>query len=188
MDDKPTSKPLWQWVLMYPTLIVSLFGALPTFRDAAEAFYRDTTVSELNDGRRQGQLWSRNIECLSQPGFAHRTTPEKFEIGAAVCPTGDVLVHIRSPQAKEFYRWIAFSTVSSDAGGLATLLLGEAHAASLPPLVLAQSDQRVICQRNTGGGQIVRRIQSGAACVDEFIDTATGRLLRRVPARCDASC
>ena len=187
MDDKPTSKPIWQWVLMYPTLIVSLAGALPTIRDHAAALYGNVTVSDVVDGRRQGELWSKNIACLSQPGFAHRTTPEKFEIGAAVCATGDVLVHIRSPEAKEFYRWIPFSTVSSDARTLSGLLIGEAHAGP-PAFSLAQVDPRVICQRSTGGGQIVRRIQIGSACVDEFVDMASGQVLRRVPVRCETSC
>ena len=47
---------------------------------------------------------------------------------------------------------------------------------------------QVICQRRTAASEIVRRIQVGGACIDEFINMSTGRLLRRVPTRCEASC
>lgn len=187
MNEQMTPRTFWQWILMYPALLVSLLGAFPTFRDVAQAIYEDITVSELIDGRRQSQLWSSNIDCLTQPITERKTTPEKFEIGASVCPTGDVLVYIRSPEAKEFYRWIPFKTTTSDPRKLTSRLIGEAHAAESPPLVLAQAGQ-VVCQRRTSSGQIVRRIRTGAACVDEFIDMTSGRLLRRVPARCEAIC
>lgn len=187
MSDQMPARTFWQWILMYPTLLISLAGAFPTFRDVALAIYENITVNELIDGRRQSQLWSTNIACLAQPIAERKTTPEKFEIGASVCPTGDVLVYIRSPEAKEFYRWIPFKTMSSDPRRLTALLIDEAYAAEPPPLLLAQAGQ-VVCQRSTGYGQVVRRIRTGTVCVDEFIDMTTGRLLRRVPARCDASC
>jgi hypothetical protein len=187
MNDPMPARTFWQWMLMYPTLLVALLGAFPTFRDIALAIYQDVSVSEVVDGRRQSLLWSNNIACLTQPIADHKTTPERFEIGAAVCPSGDVLVHIRSPEAKEFYRWIPFRPAAPNNWKMSALLIGEARAAEPPPLLLAQAGQ-VICQRKTGSGQIVRRIRTGAACVDELIDMTSGRLLRRVLARCEASC
>lgn len=189
MTDPMPARTFWQWILMYPTLLVTLLGAFPTFRDFALAIYQDISVSEVADGHRQSQLWSNNIACLRQPIADHKTTPERFEIGAAVCPSGDVLVHIRSPEAKEFYRWIPFRPAAPNDWKTSALLVGEARAAEPPPpLLLAQAGPRVICQRRTAASEIVRRIQVGSTCIDEFINMSTGRLLRRVPTRCEASC
>lgn len=188
MNDPMPARTFWQWMLMYPTLLVALLGAFPTFRDMALAIYEDVSVSEVADGRRQSNLWSNNIACLRQPIAEHKTTPENFEIGAAVCPSGDVLVHIRSPEDKEFYRWIPFNPAPPNNWKMSALLIGEARAAEPPPLLLAQAGARVICQRRSGGSEILRRIQVGGACVDEYINISTGRLLRRVRSSCEASC
>lgn len=188
MNDQPSAKTFWQWILIYLGSLLSLLFVYPTFRDVAVAIYEDITVSELIDGRRQSQLWSANIDCLAEPIVERKSTPEKFDIGAAVCPTGDVLAYIRSPEAKEFYRWIPLKTASSHSRTLSTGLVGEADAGERRPLVLAQTAQRVICQRASGGKQLMRRSGTDTTCSDEFIDMTTGRVLRRLSADCAASC
>lgn len=159
----------------------------------SEKFRQFTKLLDAPPARNAGlerliAIKSKNIACLSQPIAERKTTPDRFEIGAAVCPSGDLLVFIRSPEDKEYYRWISFKTVSSDTGRLRASLFGEAHAAQVSPPMLAQAGPRLVCQRSIGDGQVLRRVQVGSACFDECIDTATGRLLRRVPASCDASC
>jgi len=181
----------WQWVLMYPTLIIAVTGAIPTAHRLYQSWQIKVSLSEVDYAVSQNDFWRKNIDCLSGKTFEQVTTSSNVKISAVFCPSGDILVRLKppDPEAREIVKWIGFKDFmgkSSEAW-----LFGSAAIASQrsPKIVVAQADRIVICQRWLADGLLLMRVRySNGQCVDETINTYTGVVIDSVPAPCDPKC
>lgn len=184
----PTS--WWQWVLIYPTLALSLFSAAPQWIDKFKAPPGATSASEAD---KQNRLWQKNAACAALP-FKGFLNPSNVAVDATICNSGDILVQAVTPENRQVYKWFALEDVlprPSDGG-----VIPAANAATLrsqplpaimtlqrPKMSLAQFQVTVLCQ-SMDGRYLKRRISTPQGCFDEVIDTYTGSVVSRNPAPC----
>ncbi len=174
----------WQWVLMYPTLLVALLGSVPTALELVRAARLGVPFGDSAAAAAQHALWERNLECTRQ-GFTLVVNPHQVEVGALVCPSGDVLLRVRPPGGDPHYRWVsaeglAASLARSGRGWLPVARADEAAAPAPPPAP--------VCQRWLDGRRLLRRIRTADGCIDEVIDSYTGQVLERRRVDCAAPC
>lgn len=185
----------WQWVLVYPTLALSLFSAAPTWIDKYWAPEGATSASEAE---KQNRLWQKNAACAALP-FKGFRNPSNIAVDATICNSGDILVQAVTPENRQVYRWFAIEDVlpKPDESGL----IPPAHAStptarlSTPPgttqqqptIKLAQFQVTVLCQA-FNGRFLKRRISTPQGCFDEVIDTYNGAVVARNPSPCVPQC
>lgn len=185
----------WQWVLVYPTLALSLASASPQWFNSAKSWF--LKVPNAIEAERQAQLWQKNRLCASLPSEGAQAG--NVMLDATICTSGDILVHAVTAQKAEIFKWLPLDDVvpSVQGGGL----IPAAHAATLsdrvraaigstgqPTVKLAMFQVVVICTRLDGGRYLHRRIQTPQGCFEEVIDTFTGALISRNPAPCVPQC
>ena len=56
----------WQWILIYPSLLIAVLGAIPTLIEAAKAYRYDVPIFTSAAAEKQVKLWERNIDCLKK--------------------------------------------------------------------------------------------------------------------------
>jgi hypothetical protein len=62
MDGSP--QRWWQWVLMYPTIVVALAGAIPQYYQWITAIALGLSPFEnVGDAQQQEKTWERNVSC-----------------------------------------------------------------------------------------------------------------------------
>jgi len=207
--DKP--RQWWEWVLLYPSLVVGLSGALigavPQYVTWIQAYRIGVPSNQVFSAQTQNELWNKNADCakaLPRPV----TIEENILVSVNACPSGDVLVKVTYPGDKELYRWIPLKMVTSSSpetrapvtrdspiellaanwrvSAGSPLMFAEEKTLSAPGV--AQSQKQVICQRWVGNGRLLRRIRDAGMCYDEIINTYTGKVEERKPAECKTSC
>ena len=185
-----TPRRWWQWVLVYPTLAVSMLGSMPTITHwyHSREIPDDVPIQSRLEAKAQHDFWEANFECTSKATFETVINPENTQVSAIVCPSGDVLVKVKRPgSASEISRWIGVQSVQERKRSAANLIMSDAIAAG-ERIVLAQATS-VVCQRWLNNGRLLRRVRDGSGhCFDEVINTYTGALESRLPARCDGGC
>jgi len=186
----------WQWVLVYPTLALSLASASPNWFNSVKSYF--VGVPDAHEAERQAALWQKNRMCASLPSQGSQAG--NVLLDATICASGDILVHAVTAEKAEIFKWLPLADVipvpGADGG-----LIGTAHAATLSdhvrsalgttaktPVRLAMLQVVVICSRIDGGRYLHRRIQTPQGCFDEVIDTFTGSLLSRNAAPCSPQC
>lgn len=186
----------WQWILVYPTLALSLVSATPSWVNGFKSWAFG--VKSAAEAERQAALWTKNASCvgLNSNGFL---SPQKVSVDATICDSGDILVHAITPQKREVFKWLALDDVVRPASNGQGWLVSSAQAATLPegltgirpairpPALKVALLQMVLCTRSNGR-LLLRRIQTPQGCFDEVIDTFTGALVSRNPAPCVPSC
>lgn len=183
----PPEKPTqwWQWMLLYPTLAVSLLTAIPEWMDKYQAYKLGVSSKTLDAANEQNQLWQKNLECTKTLDFRSVTNPHNIQVGAHVCPTGDLLVLIKHPgTVAPQYRWVGFNTFL-----VAGSLISPAVAyAATPEIVLAQDLlPRVINQRWLQPGLLKQRLAyPNGACFDVVVNTYTGAVVSQAPTACNS--
>jgi len=195
----------WQWFLIYPTLAISLMGAIPTVIKAIESWQLGVPISRVDDAKVQASLWQINFDCVQKTIFTSVTTEEGVQISSAVCNTGDVLLRGKRPGWQQFqYRWVAWSDVAvltsgkTDIGSNAfhdsenalqphttnALWVSDTHHEQ-PRLIPIQFGSGIVmCQVFIGDGILRQRIQTPQGCFDRVINTYTGWVLGTYPAPC----
>ena len=99
---------LWQALLLYPSLIITLGGSIPTLWNEIRARQLGVESSQLQLVLHQQKLWERNIDCLSEQGRYEIDGPNSIVIKVSLCPkTGDVLVRYHLNEWAPIYRWVA---------------------------------------------------------------------------------
>jgi hypothetical protein len=195
LDESPkqvsrSSLKWWQWVLMYPTLGISLFASIPTLLQYYQSHKLNVPVDNVHAAKRQDNLWAANLECTKQVRAETVTTQFNTQVSVTVCPkSGDVLVTVQPPDSPspQVFRWIDVKALLKESSRLsAAFLLREAVAAE-DKIVVAQAES-VVCQR-LAEGRLVRRVRDkNGNCFEEIINTYTGVLEKRTPAPCADSC
>ncbi len=180
----------WQWLLMYPTLLITIFiSAIPTYIELYNSFVVGGPFGLSKCMKQQNELWEKNFDCLMDQEVHEAITRHNVKVGIIVCPSGDVLCRVKAPEIKEQFRWIARSTFGLDKRSSINRLISEALAANLSDNERLVQARDVLCQRWVKKGELLRRVRDpNGQCFDEIINTYKGILIRREPAPCNSNC
>lgn len=191
-DSSKNVKPIkwWQWVFMYPTLIIAIAGAIPTVLGYYKSWKIGVPFDKTQIALEQNRLWQKNYEC-SNNEFQSVKNNHNIEVGTIICLSGDVLIKVQIPDAKPMFWWVGLKTFeSNDQAGIDLWFIDRAQAEErLAPIVVAQSNLVVLCQKWLDNGRLLRRVEiQGKGCFDEVINTYTGQIEKRDSAPCDGHC
>ena len=179
-----SKRPWWQWVLMYPTLAVAIVGAVPQYQQWVWALVRGVPLdSNIGEVKGQDDAWTKNLDCLTRIDHIKPISETPYGIDLLTCPSGDILLTVtplHSPTMK-VSRWIITKQFFDNKATAAWISRANAQA---PPPGGAPQTERVLDIRKQGS-QVIRRVQlSNGKCVDQTIDSYTGRHLSDRPAPC----
>jgi hypothetical protein len=182
MDGSP--KRWWQWVLMYPTIVIALAGAIPQYYQWISAVAIGLSpFGDVGDAKQQEKTWERNVNCLRSIDHIKPNSSTSYSIDLVSCPTGDILVTLTPLQNpdQQVSRWIItralFTQVADAAPARLELAQVTTPAGSPDPVSVLDIKKE--------GASVVRRIErSDKTCVDETIDAYTGRRMEQKPAPC----
>ena len=186
MDELP--RKWWQWFLMYPALIVALLGAGPQFYSWGKGLVAGLpfgVVISQDSGRllARNKAYDRNHDCLigSEIQQVKPKTKTNYSIELITCPSGDILITLTSIQNQSLQKsdWIFTSDLFQHASLFSTSAF--AQGAGTPP---GPTPVEILDAKTTGSVLTKRVKLSNNTCVDEMVDTFTGRLLSRRPAPC----
>jgi hypothetical protein len=194
----------WQWILIYPTLGVSLFSAAPQWVDQLKAAYYEVRNDSYELALRENALWKKNLSCATAP-YAWYENPKDVRVDATICNSGDVFVRASSPGGQEVTKWVAVEDMfpsASEGSGEGSGLIPAAKAATIEPGRMQAGSEDfadfstnqyqnvfVICQRFVDGRMLLRHVRAeNGICYDELIDTFNGSLAKRTQVTCRQSC
>ena len=185
----------WQWLLLYPGLLIALLGAVPTYMELVKSYRLGVPFGQSFDAQEQNRLWQENFQCIQNATFSIITNKHNVEIGSAVCASGDVLLQGKRPESnQQQFRWVSWRKVApSEALGKGSnaflRFFSTAQATETERLILAQArPTSVLCQRWIGYGQLLQRIATPMGCFDQVINTFNGWVIRSSPAPCNPYC
>src|SRR6266849_3569838 len=168
----------WQWVLMYPTIVIALFGAVPQYYHWVEAASIGIPFSgNVRGAKEQEMAWERNTNCLHGIDHIRPSSSTNYSIDLVSCPSGDILLTLTPLQNpdQQVSRWIVtkalFSQVAQSFFGTPALAqaTGTQRAGPAPVRILDIKKE---------GATVIRRVQlSNNTCIEETIDAYTGRRL-----------
>ena len=76
----------WQWMLLYPSLAVTIVTAVPTWIDHVQAMKIGVNSRDLAQAQEQRRLWETNLECAQVQEISsesRRTTTRRWALGSA---------------------------------------------------------------------------------------------------------
>jgi hypothetical protein len=176
----------WQWLLMYPTLAVAIIGAIPQYQNWWQAYKLKVPARSVSQATEQIDLWNKNYECSKKENPYTVKTCRNELIQTTVCPSGDILVKVQTPdKPTPDYRWIGFNTFRDTNAVAFDPFVKEAYADETGKGInLFAQNETILCQYRDANGFIVRRIRlSNGRCQEEVINPYTGATTIR-PAPC----
>lgn len=184
----------WQWVIIYPTLAISILSAAPQWVDKGQALFNGVKDRGWEEAKQQQDAWRANMTCSAAP-FDWYSTPENLKVDATICNSGDIFVRVATPRQGNFYQWVLLNQIVKEKETAALpSLISRAHAGgdvSWRPEGserVAQNAQ-VICQAFMPDGRTLKRhVNAGGVCFDEFVDTYSGQVTRRDQVPCRTTC
>lgn len=198
-----TGVHFWRKWIAHP-LFVAIAGAaatqLPTAYDWTWAKLNGTGNNSQQWIAGQQAKWAANNKCGKAAHIWHETD-SSVEIDATICPgTGDILVALRDRRGKMTQGWPSLEKLQNDLSGSvgqnSASLFESAAYASITTLNQSrpkksttgqtQLAQQVACQVYVSERILKRRIVGPGSCVDEYIDTYTGQVIKTAP--CTGSC
>jgi hypothetical protein len=184
---QPNADKWWKLVLLYPTLVIAIISAIPTYVELIGSSKLGVPFGNYRAALKENELWKENIECAAAP-FAGLANPNNVEVDAVVCLSGNVLVRIKPPQREVTYKWVPLDVAAKQASE-ATIVRAALAASDAPKFDLAQNNYRVICQLWIANGLLLRRVQRpNNTCFDETVNTFTGQVVRTVQVPCNPQC
>src|SRR5262245_44760299 len=180
----PTANRWWQWVLIYPTLAITLISPLPTWVDHYQSARLGVSRQNLGLAEEQNRLWQANFDCAKAQEIQGIKTTRNVEVGAQVCPTGDVLIRLKLPDSEQpKIRWVSARSLEQ------TAFLGPSTAYAAPASSTAGGQsQSVVNQRWLRAGLLKQRgRQTSGSCLDIVINTYTGTVVRQSSVACSAA-
>lgn len=194
---------MWKKLLLYPTFLGAIVGAVPQYYDVYRSFSLGVPVAEVGNAVEQAKLWERNFSCASRMKFQTVKTKDKVSVEVGACQTGDVLIRVAKADSQDsLLRWISLQKLQE--ASFASLVVGRALAKtghfdrgpatthSPTRLMMAADDGgdiKVQCQNWLVLGKMLQRVvaQKGQ-CTMEKIDVLTGKTLDTKPVPCDTQC
>src|SRR5262245_49959357 len=106
--DKPAPKTTLQYLILYPTLILSLLGAIPTAMKELKAWQQGVASSKLPFLEEQQALWTRNLGCAGTGStWEFDTAFDHTTVAITFCrKTGDILIRYLVQGEPDEYRWM----------------------------------------------------------------------------------
>lgn len=186
-SESEAPKKWWQWFFLYPTLLVSVLAAVPTFLETYNSYKLGVPAGTSREAEQQTALWQRNFECSKNTQFQTIKTPLNVEVGSIVCDTGDVLLTSRPPAEQARYRWVSWRDIGPmTPSPMALFSVAQANAETNPHTVPVQSV--AMCQRWLGNGLLLRRVRMSNGCMEEIINTYNGSVVKRYSVPCSSAC
>jgi hypothetical protein len=192
-----TNRKWWQRLLLYPTVVGAIIGAIPTGLDYYKAFVYDIDFSTVKHAEEQRRLWIKNFACAQDIIYQQVKTSETSLVKVGACRNGDVLIEVVAPPADRIVEWISLEKLKTASTVSSLSLIGKAHAGAVPNPDPAQSRparslKRLAagatkCQVMQGTTKIIRIVQEGSTCYREVIDVMKGKKTR-TPVPCSTSC
>ena len=182
--DTPSSRTAnrwWQWMLVYPTLAIALISALPTWIDHYQSARLGVSRQNLVLAEEQNRLWQANFDCAKAQEIQGIKTTRNVEVGAQVCPTGDVLIRLKLPDSElAKIRWVSARSLEQ------TAFFG-ASAAYAASASVGSESRSVVNQRWLRAGLLKQRVrQNSGGCLDITINTYKGSVVSQTPVACSA--
>jgi len=181
--DKTKPSKWWQWMLLYPTLAISILTAAPQWTNMAKGFLQDVDAKDVAMLELNNSLWTKNVDCTKAP-YEFFENPNNIKVDATICKSGDILVLYFLPDGQQFSIWVPVSEVTKKTASLG--IIPSAHAEG--NIQLAQQSANVICQKFEDAKTLYRHVRVGSVCFDERINTLTGQRISRTPAPCKNAC
>ena len=183
-------KRWWQWLLLYPGLVIAVIGAVPTYMEAFKAYSLGVPFGRSFDAREQNRLWQENFDCAQKATFSMIINKKKVEIGSVVCESGDVLLRGKRPEWEQpQLRWVSWGEVVPSGRSALMDIVTSAYASERNNLTLAQGwPPYVLCQRWIGPGQLLQRLATPNGCFDQVINTYNGWIIGSRPVPCTPYC
>lgn len=175
----------WQWVFMYPTIVIAIIGAIPQYYQWAAAAALGLPLSgNVKVAQEQETAWERNLDCLRAINHIRPDSSTNYSIDLVSCPSGDILVTLTPLQNpdRQVSRWILtrdlFSRTAQSLFSISAMAQGAAPQPGGPV------ETRIVDTRKDGA-IVTRRVQlSDSTCVDQTIDAYTGRRTDQKKAPC----
>lgn len=99
---------IWQYLILYPTLALSIGGSVPTVIQEVKAWRIGVRSSELQLVQEQTRLWSRNAACLQQGSSYEVDGPHNIVVRVTLCQsTGDTLLRYHVGAWEPIFKWVA---------------------------------------------------------------------------------
>jgi hypothetical protein len=192
MSDSP--QRWWQWLLMYPTLAVAIFGAVPQYSQWITALKIGVPADKVDDAQEQDQAWVRNAACQRDRNIqtVSPIAETTYGIQMITCPDGDILLTLTPTQNPEsaVSRWIITKQLFAQfaSASISFAALAQENKALIPPGANPAAPMVIqlrVIDTTREGSTITRRIErSDQTCVDQSIDAYTGRMIAQKPALC----
>jgi hypothetical protein len=203
----------WHWLLIYPTLAVSILTAAPQWFDRIQALANDVRDRNFREAEEQSALYAKNLTCTTAP-FDWYLNPNNVNLDATICESGDIYVRASAPDRPSAYYFVAVdrilgvdeparTKVAAAAAGSARftaaavdpedLLIRVQSPSQFPLRPPAQRMQQavlteVICTKFVDKRVVLRHLRTPQACFDEWVDTLNGRTQKRVQTACRKAC
>jgi hypothetical protein len=182
----------WQWVILYPTLAISIISAAPQWVDKAQAAFNGVKDRGWEEAKQQQEAWRSNLTCSAAP-FDWYSTPENLKVDATICNSGDIFVRVQTPKQGNFYQWVLLKSIVKDEKTASLPFVSSAYASDTTwrtegSYQVAQA-ANVVCQAFQPDGRTLKRhVSTPQGCFDEYVDTYTGQVTRREQVQCRTTC
>jgi len=105
---KPTPTTWYQWVLLYPGLLLALGSSLPLIWREFVAWQKGVESSKLALVQEQEALWKRNLGCAPEASTWEMDLPfDHTRLQITMCKkTGDILIRYFMDDDPAQYRWV----------------------------------------------------------------------------------
>ena len=112
-SEKETNpKKWWQWILVYPTFVIALVGAVPTFKELYDSKSRDVDFGTSKIAEMRNEMWRKNMTCGMAP-LDPLINDFNVAVDATICKSGDVLIRVTTPAKKQFFEWVSIDAIFS---------------------------------------------------------------------------
>jgi hypothetical protein len=190
-DEQQAPKTWWQWVFLYPALVIAIITAVPQWVQTAANWRSGIPLKQIETAKDQGALWKKNLSCTSAPLDPY-LSPKNIKVDAHICASGDVFVRMFSPDRAPSYYWVDVDKEASTEVG--SNFTTEAYAGELTPYTVAQntfqdtSQGVVMCQKFLDERNLLRVVKVNNACFDEVVDTFLGVTTSQSASECRSEC
>ncbi|PKH88641.1 hypothetical protein [Colwellia sp. Bg11-28] len=182
-------KKWWQWFLLYPTILVALVGAVPTYMELWNSKQKSVDFGDSKKAEVNLEMWKKNLVCTARPMDPYITS-SYVEVDANICESGDVFIRIRTPKNRVRFEWVAVEKIVDSQETIVTMLnfniLNKAIASDIESYeTLEFNSPRILCQKWINQNLILRRVEyPGKRCFDETINAYNGTIVNSVAAPC----
>lgn len=170
----------YHWALLYPGLILSLGGSVPTVWNEIKAWRLGVQSQQVQQVQEQQRLWEKNLPCLRLKPVYAVTLADGVEVGVTLCESGDALLKYQRAKDVVSFTWIRYpehgrasESQHSDAGDVLT-----------PQTTVVVGGTRCVVLQGTVVLWVLYDDDTQAHCHVDYVTTVRGVLLRAQAVPC----